>query len=321
MTTTRPGYIWSGTEWVAIGQEAVLAPISYQTSAPSSPATGDVWIDSNDDVPSVNSTLYYRWKKTATGGETSFTGTDDNSLTLAYTAGYESVFINGVLQVRGSDYTATTGTSITGLTALTAGDIVMVESVMAYSVGDTYTQSQMTSLLGGKSDVSTTGMVLLNTTSFTAQSSIAINNIFDATYKYYKVLVNLTVQTADGELGLKLRSGTTDASTSYYNGYSLSNVAGTASTFYSNNSTTYRLFTFDTGLNKAYPSHDLTIFNPFETVYTTFTGNLTMTDTAGSTILNGGGGGTHEQSISYNGFNLIASAGSVTGLVKVYGYK
>ena len=171
-------------------------------------------------------------------------------------------------------------------------------------------------------DVATQGgLVLLNTTTFSAQSSIAVNNIFDATYKYYKVLVNLTGQSADGELGLKLRSGTTDASTSYFNGYTLCNVAGTASTFNSNNTATYRLFTFDAALNRAYPSHDLTIFNPFETVYTTFTGNLTMTDTAGTTILSGGGGGTHEQSSSYNGFNLIASAGNVTGLVKVYGYK
>lgn len=186
--TTRPGYIWSGTEWVAIGQEAVLAPISYQTSAPSTPATGDVWIDSDDDVPSVNSTLYYRWKKTATGGETSFTGTDDNSLTLAYTAGYESVFINGVLQVRGSDYTATTGTSITGLTALTAGDIVMVESVMAYSVGDTYTQS----VLDGKfSPITTTGLVLLNTTTLSAAASASIDNVFTSAYKNYRISLSL----------------------------------------------------------------------------------------------------------------------------------
>ena len=151
---TRPGYIWSGTEWVSIGQEAVVAPIAYQTSAPSTPSTGDIWIDSDDDVPSVNSTLYYRWKKTMSGGETSVSGTDDNSLTLAYTAGYESVFINGVLQVRGSDYTATDGTSVTGMTALTAGDIVMVESVVAYSVGDTYTQS---TLDGKFSPITTTG--------------------------------------------------------------------------------------------------------------------------------------------------------------------
>jgi uncharacterized Zn-binding protein involved in type VI secretion len=141
--TTRPGYVWDATasQWVEIGQAAVLAPIKYQTSQPSSPATGDIWIDSDEDVPSVDSTLYYRWTKTMSGGETSLSGTDNNSLALKYTPGYESVFINGVLQVRGSDYVATTGTTVTGLIALTASDVVMVESIIAYSVGDTYTQA------------------------------------------------------------------------------------------------------------------------------------------------------------------------------------
>ena len=50
---TRPGYIWSGTEWVSIGQEATVNPFAYQASAPSTPATGDIWVDSDDTVPSV----------------------------------------------------------------------------------------------------------------------------------------------------------------------------------------------------------------------------------------------------------------------------
>ena len=140
---TRPGYIWSGTEWIDIGQSAVVSPFKYQASQPSSPSTGDIWIDSDEDVPSVDSTLYYRWTKTMSGGETSLSGTDNNSLSLQYTPGYESVFINGVLQARNLDYTATSGSTISGLTALVANDIVMVESIVAYSVGDTYTQSTL----------------------------------------------------------------------------------------------------------------------------------------------------------------------------------
>jgi hypothetical protein len=151
------------------------AGIAYQTSEPVSPATGDIWIDSDDEVPSVDSTLYYRWTKTMSGGETSLSGTDDNSLALEYTPGYESVFINGVLQVRGSDYVATDGTTVTGLTALTASDVVMVESIVAYSVGDTYTQSHLGSLLDAKSPVSTTGLVLISsTTSGTMTGTIKV---------------------------------------------------------------------------------------------------------------------------------------------------
>jgi len=74
------------------------------------------------------------WVKTASGGETSLSGNDDNSQPLSYTVGQELVFINGALQKRGVDYTATTGTSITGLTALVANDVVTVWTVNAFSV-------------------------------------------------------------------------------------------------------------------------------------------------------------------------------------------
>jgi hypothetical protein len=141
MTTTRPGYIWSGTEWIAIGQEAVVAPVSYQATAPTSPATGDIWIDSDDEVPGITSSLNYRWRRIATGGETSLSGNDSSGLPLAYNPGYEQVYLNGVLQYRGSDYVATTGNTITGLTALVANDTIEVLSFVTAPIGDTYTQA------------------------------------------------------------------------------------------------------------------------------------------------------------------------------------
>ncbi len=74
------------------------------------------------------------WVKTASGGETSLSGNDDNSQALSYTIGQELVFINGTLLKRGSDYTATNGPSITGLTALAANDVATVWTVNAFSV-------------------------------------------------------------------------------------------------------------------------------------------------------------------------------------------
>jgi hypothetical protein len=67
-----------------------------------------------------------RWTFTAVGGETSLSGNDDNAVSLAYTSGTEQVYLNGVLLVRGQDYTASNGTTITGLTALAASDIAEV---------------------------------------------------------------------------------------------------------------------------------------------------------------------------------------------------
>ena len=94
------------------------------------PKPGYVYDSSNDTwyplVGIAPATQVDRWTKTAAGGETSLTGNDDNAVSLSYTSGTEQVYLNGVLLVRGQDYTATNGTSITGLTALAASDVAEV---------------------------------------------------------------------------------------------------------------------------------------------------------------------------------------------------
>lgn len=73
-----------------------------------------------------------RFVFTATGGETSLSGADDNSNTLKYTDGeYIDVMLNGVQLIAGSDYNTTTANTIGGLAALTASDVV---EVMVYDV-------------------------------------------------------------------------------------------------------------------------------------------------------------------------------------------
>jgi hypothetical protein len=101
---------------------------------------GTEWVPLNTTGNLVNST---RWQYTAVGSETSLSGNDDNGESLIYTPGYEQVYLNGVLLARDADYTATTGTTITGLTALTAGYIVEIIAYNNINVGNTYTQGQI----------------------------------------------------------------------------------------------------------------------------------------------------------------------------------
>ena len=90
--------------------------------------TGSAW-------GSISSTAaIYRYKFVATGGETSVSGTDALSQTLTYLPGKEQVYLNGVLLVRTTDYTATNGTSITALAALAASDIVEIITFTAFSL-------------------------------------------------------------------------------------------------------------------------------------------------------------------------------------------
>jgi hypothetical protein len=90
--------------------------------------TGSAW-------GSISSTAaIFRYRFTAAGGETSESGLDDNGLTLSYLPGKEQVYLNGVLLARTSDYTATNGTSITSLAALTAGDILEIITFTAFDL-------------------------------------------------------------------------------------------------------------------------------------------------------------------------------------------
>jgi len=91
-------------------------------------ATGSTW-------GSISSTAaIYRYKFVASGGETSVSGTDANGVTLSYLAGKEQVYLNGVLLVRGTDYTASNGTSITSLAALAASDILEIITFTAFDL-------------------------------------------------------------------------------------------------------------------------------------------------------------------------------------------
>ena len=116
--------------------------LGSKTSAPTLDNDGNALLTGAMYWNSTNSTMYTysgsawiaisttasltRYKYVATGGETQVTGADANGLTLSYTAGKEQVYLNGVLLVRVTDYTATNGTSITALAALAAGDILEV---------------------------------------------------------------------------------------------------------------------------------------------------------------------------------------------------
>jgi len=73
-----------------------------------------------------------RFYFTATGGETSLSGADDNSRTLSFSDGaYVDVYLNGVLLVAGTDYVTTTANTISSIAALSSSDIV---EILVYDV-------------------------------------------------------------------------------------------------------------------------------------------------------------------------------------------
>jgi len=99
---------------------------------------GDLWFDTANSVMKVYSSSGWitaasavngtaaRFRFTATASQTTFSGADDNTNTLAYDSGFMDVYLNGVKLVSGAsnDYVATNGTSIVLNSGAASGDIL-----------------------------------------------------------------------------------------------------------------------------------------------------------------------------------------------------
>lgn len=99
---------------------------------------GSQWIKASAASQAILVTYEYL----ATQGQTTFSGADANSLTLAYTAGSIVVTLNGVKLRPGNDYTATNGTSVVLLIGAAAGDDVVIDAFSTFDVANTYTKPE-----------------------------------------------------------------------------------------------------------------------------------------------------------------------------------
>jgi hypothetical protein len=100
--------------------------------------TASGWIDASSASVATLAVFNY----TATAGQTSFSGADIASQTLSYTVGSLFVTLNGIDLKNGTDYTATTGSSIVLTSGAVAGDELRVYAFGSFLVADTYTRAQ-----------------------------------------------------------------------------------------------------------------------------------------------------------------------------------
>jgi hypothetical protein len=141
-TSTSPNsgqilYSSSGTNYAPTDLSSLdVKGAAYQTSAPSNPVTGQLWVDSDETGDSLDPYIIRRKTITATAGQTVFT-TD-----VVFTDGYEQVYYNGVLLVRTTDYTTSGGTNtVTLLQGASAGDTVEIISSTPINLVNTITSS------------------------------------------------------------------------------------------------------------------------------------------------------------------------------------
>jgi hypothetical protein len=167
------------------------------------------------------------------------------------------------------------------------------------------------------------GLVHINTTSFSAVASQAVESVFSSTYKNYLIVVNITAVSADASVFVKLRSNTTDASAnySYASTVATENTDTLANERAQGVTTGWAVSSLDAGSNQTgYYGFNLSLYNPFLVSVTTQINQQTNLTSVGNLRVVSGGG-YHSNVASYNGINVIASSGNITGSIKIYGYK
>ena len=92
---------------------------------------------------SSNFAVRNRYVYQATAGQTSFSGSDADSKVLTYSDSlYMDVYQNGVLLKPGTDYTATTGTTVVLVTGASLNDVVEMVVYDVFGVANSYTKTE-----------------------------------------------------------------------------------------------------------------------------------------------------------------------------------
>jgi hypothetical protein len=157
------------------------------------------------------------------------------------------------------------------------------------------------------------GLTLINTTSFSGVSSQSINNCFNASYRNYRIFLDFTCS-GTLDINFRLRVGGVDNSTaSSYNrqNFDMDGNIGAGNRLASNQ------HLMGGGASTAVNMITMDVTRPF------------LADTTGFNIFNQRSqnnawlmlaAGYHNQSVSYDGITLLTSANNITGQISVFGY-
>ena len=149
------------------------------------------------------------------------------------------------------------------------------------------------------------------TVSFSAASSVSLNDVFSSTYENYLLLLRTTASADNIQIRMRV-SGSDDSSANYHNlGLRITTTVDRVASYAQ---TSYRIAEFSTGKGAA----QAVIYGPFLAALTQFNGLIT--NGYQSPMENGFQMGTHNVATSYTGFTLLPASGTMTGNVSVYGF-
>jgi hypothetical protein len=131
------------------GASAAYTAYGNTLTFSAAPANGDI-ITVRYFGRAVDQPLSYAmqlFKFVATASQTAFTGSDFNGAILAFSGNDVDVYLNGV-HLDGTDYTPTSGTTITLASAAALNDELVIRAYRAFSVTDTVSRTSGGTFVG-----------------------------------------------------------------------------------------------------------------------------------------------------------------------------
>ena len=189
----------------------------------------------------------------------------------------------------------------------TSTDYVKDGATAIETLGDDI-DSSLNSITSGKN----VGLVHINTTSFSAQSAVNVNDVFTSAFDAYLVVVEATASSGSQNLSARLRASGTDATGSNYvrQGFRASGGANTAA-FGDTNTSFICGETSATYRNR----WELTFNQPATAIATTLQARGSNPFYVNIAAL------IHDVATAYDGFSIFPGGGTLTGTVRTYGYR
>lgn len=156
------------------------------------------------------------------------------------------------------------------------------------------------------------GLVKITDATFSAQSAVNVNNCFTSTYENYVIVMNGTAS-AGAQIRLRMRLSGTDASGANYDWQYLEAANTTISASRSTSQTSADISYFTTTKS----GFVLELYGPQLADRTPYFCRTSLTLPANNHQMVG----QHTLSTAYDGFSVFPASGTITGTLRVYGFR
>lgn len=186
----------------------------------------------------------------------------------------------------------------------------------------TFTSGQILTAADTNTYLNNSGLVYITETSGSAVSSLSVNSCFTSTYTNYRIVGNVTVSSAAGNLGFRYRIGGVDNSSANYTwvANNLSSSGGTPATSVTGGqAVTIANFAYKTTTATHRTGFVLDIFSP--QIATGFKSATFQSTNASSAIDIYNGGFSLAVEAAFDGFSFVPASGTMSLSAKIYGYR